>query len=204
MEPPAAIKPGQKVEGFRIDSNFLPGIRGHFLAGWIPPASEDEIVNEINRKKNASFTNLDEIPDDVFKEVVPGFRPLRESTVHGFTIVPDLKPEGAGAASLLHRLEDLKHEAQKQGWIGRETAEELDEELTEALLALERGKKGEARESLREFLEELQEARGEEDDDDDNEGDDDNDDDDREEFLDQNAFMLLKPNAVYILQKFLK
>ncbi len=161
------LAPGAESPPLHFEAIGLPAIVTFWVRGYFPPPP---------------LTDAD-------VGVIPPSDLLRDNSVPGATVGVEPFPDDLSPANLLRRLDELTARGFEPALTpDDENCEGLREYLEEAREALNEGETDEAAEALEDFLDHLEELRGEEDDDDDDEA-----------AINDSAYWLLKVNAEFLL-----
>lgn len=182
---PEVLKPGETLEGIGFTSTFLPGATMYGLTPWYKPRTDEDIVNEYNLLKSTNVETIYDIPEKDLDKLLTNTGGYARGRATGITLSALFDPTGKSVADILNYLIDQKHQAQALGWLsgpGVDGIEKsLDAKLNAAKDAVSRGQSHTARNQLSAFLNEVEAQKG--------------------KALNNNAYLLIKLNAEYILTK---
>ena len=160
----------------------LPGMVDYWAGGYFP------------------VPDYEPVDEDTLRAVTPR-QALAANAVVGQTVGVEPFPTDLSPGNLLARLRVLTDSACSLGWIqGRGTCHELDEHLDQAGRELQRGRREDAREHLREFLGDLRVRAGRRSEDDVEGHGWREDRDERQTAVNSSAYWLLVVNAEYLLR----
>lgn len=183
--PPGMLEPGSQLSGFSFKTTqvpSLPTIQDFYARGWVRDITEEEAVEYFSNLAGKQFTNMDEVPDELFLASPLG-QPTHERAFRGKTVAPEVVSEDQlQPLPLTERLVSLKDEAASLGWIkspGIVTS--LNQKLKNALKDLEKGNEKAAAGVLKAFLNELDAQRG--------------------KHINENAYWLLRANVEFLIDR---